>query len=94
MHASSRNILVANSTLVIKAKVRYIIIRGHIRACVLAIDLRFVTCRGFLHSVLDLNSFFFEGTYTLSRKIVRNRDVSSYRMYVCKKKKTSVLSGV
>ena len=46
-HASSHNILVANSTLAIKELIRIIIIRGHIRACVLAIDLGFVTRRGF-----------------------------------------------
>ena len=35
---------------------------------------------------------FFQGTYTLSRKIVRNRAVSSYRIgfYVCKKTCTLV----
>ena len=39
--------------------------------------------------------FFFQGTYTLSRKIVRNRAVSSYRIVcVCKKKKTCALSGI
>ena len=39
--------------------------------------------------------FFFQATYTLSRKIVRNRAVSSYRG-VCmqKKKKTCALSGI
>ena len=31
--------------------------------------------------------FFFQGTYTLSRKIVRNRAVSSYRGVCMQKKK-------
>ena len=49
-------------------------------------------CFFFLHThtlAIDMHSFFFlfQGTYTLSRKIVRNRAVSSYRIVcVCKKK--------
>ena len=34
-----------------------------------------------------LNLFFFQATYTLSRKIVRNRAVSSYRGVCMQKKK-------
>ena len=38
--------------------------------------------------------FFVQGTYTLSRKIVRNRAVSSYRGVCMQKKKTCALSGI
>ena len=34
---------------------------------------------------------YFQGTYTLSRKIVRNRDVSSMHASACKKKLCPVL---
>ena len=46
-----------------------------------------------LHFIILFKYFFFQATYTLSRKIVRNRAVSSYRG-VCKKKKTCALSGI
>ena len=49
-----------------------------------------------LPTVLNITLYYLnsQATYTLSRKIVRNRAVSSYRGVCMQKKKTCALSGI